>query len=108
MNYSTTCENKNLVIGQLSPNLWIVHKSAHIWILDTLRLKKELNVSDTHTAQVIFKCTTVLLLFKHFSQQIMCNWLQESKENVEELLNQWFSLKDDLSLLHPIHSLAQN
>ncbi|XP_076634955.1 uncharacterized protein LOC143348537 [Colletes latitarsis] len=75
------CNNANFIVGLLSPNLWIVHKSAHIWILDTIRLKKELNVSDANTNE-------------------------ESTESIEQLLKQWFSEKDDLSVLHPIHLLT--
>ncbi|XP_076243800.1 uncharacterized protein LOC143185006 [Calliopsis andreniformis] len=80
---NTVCKNDNLVVGLLCPNFWIVHKSAHIWILDATRLKKELNVPNTNADQ-------------------------ETAESIEKLLKQWFSMKDDLSLLHPIHSLTQN
>lgn len=33
--------------------------------------------------------------------------LQDNAKNIEQLLQQWFSIKNDLSLLHPIHSLTQ-
>ena len=77
------CKHKNIVIGTLYPNLWIVHKSSQIWILDAVRLKKELNVPDRSTDE-------------------------ESAESIERLLEQWFSVKDDLSLLHPVYSLTRN
>lgn len=80
---NSMCNNTNFVVGQLCSNLWIIHKSAHIWILDAMHLKKKLNVSDTNTSE-------------------------ESAENIEQLLKQWFAEKDDLSLLHPIHVLTQN
>ncbi|XP_076671310.1 uncharacterized protein LOC143370274 [Andrena cerasifolii] len=77
------CKHKNIVIGTLYPNLWIVKKSSDIWILDAVRLKKELNVPDTSTDE-------------------------ESAESIERLLEQWFSVKDDWSLLHPVYSLTRN
>lgn len=39
--------NTNLVVGFLHSNLWVIHKSAHIWILDAKNLKKKLYISDT-------------------------------------------------------------
>ncbi|KAF3425863.1 hypothetical protein E2986_09971 [Frieseomelitta varia] len=78
----SSCENTNAVVGLLRANLWIVCKSAHIWILDARNLRKKLQVSDMNADE-------------------------DKAENVEELLKQWFSIKDDLSLLHPIHSLTQ-
>ena len=77
------CKHTNIVVGTLYPNLWIVHKSSQIWILDAGRLKKELNVLDTSTDE-------------------------ESAESIEQLLEQWFSVKDDWSLLHPVYSLTRN
>ncbi|KOX79290.1 PMS1 protein like protein 1 [Melipona quadrifasciata] len=79
---NSSCENTNAVVGLLRANLWIVCKSAHIWILDARNLRKKLQVSDMNTNE-------------------------DKAENIEELLQQWFSVKDDLSLLHPIHSLTQ-
>ncbi|XP_053983549.1 PMS1 protein homolog 1-like isoform X1 [Hylaeus volcanicus] len=73
-----TYNNTNLVVGLLCPNLWVVHKSAHIWILDAIRLKNELNLSNR-------------------------NENEDNIETIEQLLKQWFSVKDDLSILHPIH-----
>ena len=32
---------------------------------------------------------------------------EDNAKNIEQLLQQWFSIKNDLSLLHPIHSLTQ-
>lgn len=101
------CNNTNFVVGQLCSNLWIIHKSAHIWILDAMHLKKKLNVSDTNTSEVNIKHAVVLLLLLIFVH-INCMQLQESAENIEQLLKQWFAEKDDLSLLHPIHVLTQN
>lgn len=72
--------NTNLVVGFLHSNLWVIHKSAHIWILDAKNLKKKLYISDTDVNE-------------------------DNAENIEQLLQQWFLTKDDLSLLHPIHSL---
>lgn len=72
--------NTNLVVGFLHSNLWVIHKSAHIWILDARNLKKKLYISDTDVNE-------------------------DNAENIEQLLQQWFLTKDDLSLLHPIHSL---
>ncbi|CAD1474454.1 unnamed protein product [Heterotrigona itama] len=79
---NSSCENTNAVVGLLRENLWIIHKSAHIWILDARNLRKKLQVSDMNTNE-------------------------DKAENIEELLKQWFSMKDDLSLLHPVHSLTQ-
>lgn len=79
---NSSCENTNAVVGLLCANLWIVCKSAHIWILDARNLRQKLQVSDINTNE-------------------------DKAENIEELLQQWFSIKDDLSLLHPIHSLMQ-
>ena len=80
---NNTCKNTNVIVGLLRSNLWIVHKSSHIWILDATTLKKELNIADRNASE-------------------------DTAENMEQLLKQWFSIKDDLSLLHPIHSLPQN
>ncbi|CAK9798686.1 PMS1 protein homolog 1 [Anthophora quadrimaculata] len=80
---NSSYENTNSVIGLLCLNLWIVQKSAHIWIVDARELRKELHKADTNTNE-------------------------DSAENIEQLLQQWFSIKDDLSLLHPIHSITQN
>ncbi|KOC62559.1 PMS1 protein like protein 1 [Habropoda laboriosa] len=75
-------ENTNSVVGLMCSNLWIVHESAHIWIVDIRMLRKELHKPDKNTNENI-------------------------AENIEQLLHQWFSIKDDLSLLHPIYSLKQ-
>ncbi|XP_071873271.1 PMS1 protein homolog 1 isoform X2 [Bombus fervidus] len=80
---SPPCENPDVVVvGLLRTNLWIVYKSAHIWILDAENLKKKLHITDM-------------------------NMNEDNAKNIEQLLQQWFSIKDDLSLLHPIHSLTQ-
>lgn len=50
--YSSPCENTNSVIGPLCSNLWIVHRSAHLWILDARNLQKEFIASDAHTNMV--------------------------------------------------------
>ncbi|XP_050470454.1 PMS1 protein homolog 1-like isoform X3 [Bombus huntii] len=80
---SPPCENTDVVVvGLLRTNLWIVYKSAHIWILDAENLKKKLHITDM-------------------------NVNEDNAKNIEQLLQQWFSIKNDLSLLHPIHSLTQ-
>ncbi|XP_012241269.1 PMS1 protein homolog 1 isoform X1 [Bombus impatiens] len=80
---SPPCENTDIVVvGLLRTNLWIVYKSAHIWILDAENLKKKLHITDM-------------------------NVNEDNAKNIEQLLQQWFSIKNDLSLLHPIHSLTQ-
>ncbi|XP_060816422.1 PMS1 protein homolog 1-like isoform X2 [Bombus pascuorum] len=80
---SPPCENTDVVVvGLLRTNLWIVYKSAHIWILDAENLKKQLHITDM-------------------------NMNEDNAKNIEQLLQQWFSIKNDLSLLHPIHSLTQ-
>lgn len=80
---SPPCENTDVVVvGLLRTNLWIVYKSAHIWILDAEDLKKKLHITDM-------------------------NMNEDNAKNIEQLLQQWFSIKNDLSLLHPIHSLTQ-
>ncbi|XP_076757962.1 uncharacterized protein LOC143427592 [Xylocopa sonorina] len=73
-------KSTNLVVGLLHSNLWVVYKSAHIWILDARNLKRELHIPSTNTNE-------------------------DDAKNIEQLLNQWFSTKNDLSLLHPIHKL---
>ncbi|XP_076392891.1 uncharacterized protein LOC100879547 isoform X2 [Megachile rotundata] len=78
-----TCKNTNHIVGQLRSGSWVVHKSSHIWILNAATLKKELHKSDM-------------------------NDTQETAEDMEQLLKQWFSTKDDLSILYPIHSLPEN
>ncbi|XP_012168610.2 PMS1 protein homolog 1 isoform X2 [Bombus terrestris] len=80
---SPPCENTDVVVvGLLRTNLWVVYKSAHIWILDAENLKKKLHITDM-------------------------NENEDNAKNIEQLLQQWFSIKNDLSLLHPIHSLTQ-
>ncbi|XP_043593823.1 PMS1 protein homolog 1-like isoform X1 [Bombus pyrosoma] len=80
---SPPCENTDVVVvGLLRKNLWIVYKSAHIWILDAENLKKKLHITDM-------------------------NVNEDNAKNIEQLLQQWFSIKNDISLLHPIHSLTQ-
>ncbi|XP_017762252.1 PREDICTED: PMS1 protein homolog 1-like [Eufriesea mexicana] len=79
---NSSCEHTNLVVGLLCSNLWIVYKSTHIWILDVKNLKKELHIPET-------------------------NMNKDSAENIGQLLQQWFSLKNDLSLLYPIHSVTK-
>ncbi|XP_031835416.2 PMS1 protein homolog 1 [Nomia melanderi] len=76
-----TCENNNLIVGTMSPDLYIVHKYTQIWLLNIVRLKKELNVSATGVHE-------------------------GGASNTEQLLKQWFSTKDDLSVLYPLHVLS--
>ncbi|XP_076290738.1 uncharacterized protein LOC143214063 isoform X2 [Lasioglossum baleicum] len=77
---NSPCTNDNLIVGIISSELYIVHKCAHIWLLNAVRLKQELNVPDSDINE-------------------------KGVTNMEELLGKWFSTKDDLSLLHPLHSL---
>ncbi|CAL7941657.1 unnamed protein product [Xylocopa violacea] len=77
---NSSYKSTNLVVGLLHSNLWVIYKSAHIWILDARNLKKELHIPNTSTNK-------------------------DDAKNIEQLLNQWFSTKNDLSLLHPIHKL---
>ncbi|XP_026666479.1 PMS1 protein homolog 1-like isoform X2 [Ceratina calcarata] len=82
-NKSIACnQHPKLVVGPVGPNLWITHRSDHIWILDSRNLKKKLQICDTDTSE-------------------------DDAETVEHLLQQWFSRTDDLSLLHPVHALSQ-
>ncbi|XP_076647864.1 uncharacterized protein LOC143356236 [Halictus rubicundus] len=78
---NSPCINDNLIVGTRNSDLYIVHKCAHIWLLNAVRLKQELNVPDSDINE-------------------------EGVPNMEELLGKWFSTKDDLSLLHPLHSLS--
>ncbi|XP_033342436.2 uncharacterized protein LOC117229764 [Megalopta genalis] len=77
---NSSCTNSKLIVGIVNSEFYIVQKSAHLWLLNAVRLKKELNVSDT-------------------------NINEECVSSMEQLLKKWFSTKDDLSLLHPLHAL---
>ncbi|XP_078046048.1 uncharacterized protein LOC144474732 isoform X2 [Augochlora pura] len=77
---NSSCTNDNLIVGIVNSEFYIVQKSAHLWLLNAVRLKKELNVSVT-------------------------NINEECVSSMEQLLKKWFSTKDDLSLLHPVHAL---
>ncbi|XP_015437278.1 PREDICTED: PMS1 protein homolog 1-like [Dufourea novaeangliae] len=79
---NSACKNNSPSIGKISSDLWIVHKSAQLWLLNASCLKEEFNTSSTN-ANV------------------------EGTSNEEEHLKLWLLKNDDSSLLHRLYSLHQ-
>ncbi|KZC14426.1 PMS1 protein like protein 1, partial [Dufourea novaeangliae] len=77
---NSACKNNSPSIGKISSDLWIVHKSAQLWLLNASCLKEEFNTSSTN-ANV------------------------EGTSNEEEHLKLWLLKNDDSSLLHRLYSL---